>query len=650
MKKIMRHINKIFLLLCAGALFSCSKLDIPPVNIVGENEIFGSKEGMTAYIARMYSTLPMEDFKYYIANSGLFNYSGTMYKQQSCLTGEAIGRDTQGAEGEKGSYWDGPYSCIRIACKLLETLPDYKKNFTESDYNTWMGEAYFYRAFLYYSLVKRYGGVPKVDKVIDYPAKVDYEGTKMPRASEEAIWDFIGNDLDKAYDLLPETNQKGRANKSVAAAFKSRVMLHAGSIAKYNTVDEKDGDVRICGIPSSRAKDYFKAAYDASLKVDSGKYSLYKGMWKAGDHNAIATNFGAIFVTETNETIFARYYDAQNAAHAFDDSAQPHQTSTGNNNSELNPTLDFVEMFDGIEKDANGHLKCFDDNGHYRVFSTPYEIFKDCEPRLEGTVILPHSTFKDQVIDLHYGVWAATTSVTTMGPLLTEEENFSMNYTSKYGNEQAPLVTTGRDITYTFPDGTKMSICGKSGVYNAWNFGGISGFYQRKYLNPTAGSNNTGSVSKQPWIELRYAEVLLNRAEAAMELISLGETGTYKSEAFKCIKDIRERAGATPLASENDLTIDVVRKERRKELAFEHKAYWDLIRWRVLHIEQNNTKYRTLSQFYSLPDKKWFLDPKYQETRGGFSYIYTFNQRSYYQQIPTAEITRNPNCKQNPGY
>ena len=632
----------ISLLLGAGLLFSCSDMDIPPMNIVGENEIFGSKEGMTAYVSRMYSTLPIEDFKYYYAQSGLFNYSGTAYKQQCCLTGEAVGRDTPGAETENVSYWDEPYKQIRVANKLLETLPKYESNYTAADYKTYLGEAYFCRAYTYYALVKRYGGVPLIDKVVDYPASVDLEGTQVPRNSEEEIWDLIADDLDKAYDLLPETNQKGRINKYGAAAFKSRAMLHAGSIAKYNTVNEVYEGVRICGIPADRAAGYFKAAYDASLLVDKGGYSLYKGKWKAGDRAAIAENFGYIFQADTPEIIFARYYRSPDAVHGFDDSAQPQQTSTGNNNSEINPTLDFVEMFDGLEKDAAGHLKCFDDKGYYRLFTTPYEIFKDCEPRLEATVILPHSQFKGQTIDLHYGIWLGQ-SAATMGPLLTEAENFSQNYTAKYPAATSDLRTSGGAANLTLPNGKVMPIAGASGVYNGWNFGGISGFYLRKYLNPKAGSNNTGSVSDQAWIEIRYAEVLLNRAEAAMEM------GTNKSEAFKCINQIRERAGANLLASEGDLSIDVVRRERRKELAFEGKTYWDLRRWRIIHLEQNNTKWRTLSQFYSYVDDKYFLDPKYQETRV-YNYIYTFNQNQYYQAIPGAEITRNPNCKQNPGY
>ena len=644
----MKHIKFISLLFGVGLLAACTDMDIPPMNIVGENEIFGSKEGVTAYVARMYSTLPIEDFKYYHTYNGLFHYNGTCYKQQCCLTGEAIGRDTPGAEVESASFWDDPYKQIRVANKMLETLPRYQSNYTAAEYDMWMGEAYFCRAYIYYALVKRYGGVPLIDHVVDYPASVDLEGTQVPRDSEESIWDLISDDLDKAYDLLPETNQKGRISKYGAAAFKSRAMLHAGCIAKYNTVNETVDGVRICGVPESKAKTYFKAAYDASMLVDGGSYSLYKGKWKAGDRAAIAENFGTIFVNDTPEIIFARYYSSPNAVHGFDDSAQPQQTSTGNNNSEINPTLDFVEMFDGLEKDNAGHLKCFDDDGHYRLFTTPYEIFANCEPRLEATVILPHSKFKGQTIDLHYGIWLGE-SAATMGPLLTEAENFSTNYTAKYAPNTSNLRTTGGAANITLPNGKVMGIAGASGVYNGWNFGGISGFYLRKYLNPVAGSNNTGNVSTQTWIEIRYAEVLLNRAEAAAELVSLGEGGSYRSEAFRCINQIRERAGADLMAGESDLTIDAVRRERRKELAFEGKAYWDLRRWRIIHLEQNNTKWRTLSQFYSYVDDKYFLDPKYQETRS-YNYIYTFNQNQYYQAIPGSEITRNPNCKQNPGF
>lgn len=655
--KIM-NLKRIIIFASLAVASACSNLDIPPMNIVNEEDIFGSESGIISYVSRMYSTLPMEDFRYAFNNTDLFHKDDVHYLQQDCLTGDAIGRDTGGALQESAGYWDNAYKWIREANLFMETLPKYSSKYLQADVDTWNGEAYFCRAFIYYSLVKRYGGVPVVDKVIDYPATVSFEETKLFRDSEEAVWDFIASDLDKAYELLPNTNQKGRADKSAAAALKSRVMLHAGSIAKYNEVEENYNGVRICGIPATRAKDYFKAAYEASKLVDSGKYGLYMGKWAEGNKQAQYENYCTIFTEDTKETIFGRWYSNPNSVHNYDNSAQPMQTSTGGNNSELNPTLDFVEMFDGIEKDAKGHIANFDENGHYRLFDSPYDFFANCEPRLRAAVILPHDTFKNQVIDLRRGIWTGP-SAATIDPLL--DPNYVGNYNSVY-NDATPLkLSNGSGFNNTEAnmivrkDGTKMTRAGASGVFSEWDFGGISGFYVRKYLNPVPNTDNSGNSSTQTWIEIRYAEVLLNRAEAAYELVLAGESvaqsgENYKTEAFKCINEIRRRAGADLLASEDDLTLDAVRKEVRKELAFEHKNWWNLKRWRIIDEEQTNRRWRTLAYFYSVEDDKYFLDQKYHEPRGGNLYIYTFDTRYYYQPIPGTEITRNTNCKQNPGF
>ena len=78
---------------------------------------------------------------------------------------------------------------------------------------------------------------------------------------------------------------------------------------------------------------------------------------------------------------------------------------------------------------------------------------------------------------------------------------------------------------------------------------------------------------------MRYAEVLLNRAEAEYELGTSNAANI--GDAFTVINEIRSRAGAIPLASAASMTIDTIRKERRKELAFENKTWWDLRRWRT---------------------------------------------------------------------
>jgi hypothetical protein len=638
------------------SISACTDMEIPPINLLGENEIYGSNEGVMSNMARIYSRLPIEDFKYYYPSG--FNFNGTPYKQMACLTGEAVGRDTQGADTEGFSYWDDGYSQIRDINTLLEKLPSYTAALQESNVKTYLAEAHFARAYTYFALVKRYGGVPLIDATVDYPASVDMEGTHFFRASEEAIWDFIAKDLDDAIQNLPETSPaKGRVNKYVAAAFKSRAMLYAGSIAKYNTVnevqDQNGTPVRICGIPSTRANDYFKAAYDAAkLVVDSKKYALYKGLWKANDPVAQYNNFKSIFLTETTENIFVKYYDAINSTHDYDESAQPAQTKSGGNDSELNPSMDFIEMFDGITKNSLGRFKNIDDNGKYILFNSPLSAFANAEPRLRATVLLPMDTYRNQVIEIRRGIWTGDASQ-GISPLANEGDvgncnelvNANLKLASSLGSNPAIPLKAGD------PNGTTMKSAGVNGPVSNWDFGNVGGTYLRKYLAESGVTN--GYNSTQSWIEIRYAEVLLNQAEAAYELLSAGSSSpdNYRTVAFNNINSIRERAGATLLASEAALdNINIIRTERRKELAFENKTYWDLKRWRILYEEQNNRRFRILNSFYSTDAQKYFLSVKFQEPRGGYQYIFTFDTRYYYQQLPASEINKNPNCKQNPGY
>lgn len=648
-------LKKYIFALCLGAMTSCVDMDIPPMNILGDEEIFGSTEGVTSYMARLYSTLPVEDFRYSHAN--MFFSGGANFAQPSCLTGEAISRDTHGAEIEKANYWDAAYAAIREMNYFMETLPKYESSHSAAEIENLIAEATFLRAYTYYALAKRYGGVPIIDKVVDYPASVSIPQTQLFRDSEEATWDFIAKDLDYAITHLSTKSQKGRANKYVAAAFKSRAMLHAGSIAKYNEVNEVYNNVRICGIPAERATDYFKQAYAASKIVDEGGYELYKGEWAADDKNAQYTNFVNIFLKDTKENIFVKYFSYPESVHSYDCFAQPTQTSTGGSNTEICPTLDFVEMFEGFEKDANGHFKNFDAEGYYKLFETTMEPFKNAEPRLRATVLLPGDEFKGESIEIRRGIWVGTGD--KISPLLPPDTyNFYDDY-SAYVDDATSLLKLAKresqntdDTAITLKDGSKMKRAGKSGSVKFQEIGcTVSGFLIRKYLNPNQ-QNTNWNQSSQNWIDIRYAEVLLNRAEAAMELVAAGiatdvSGDNYKDVAFKCVNDIRERAGASLLNSSTDVTIDVVRTERRKELSFENKTYWDLKRWRIIHKEQSTRTYRTLQPFFAADAMKYFMDIKLQEQGGK---VYTFDTRNYYQQIPSGEITKNPNCKQNPGY
>jgi len=659
-------LRKIILTISFAATFSaCSDLNIQPINVLGEGDIYGSNDGVMSQVARIYSRLPMEDFKYYYAAASpasMFNSSGALYKQMACLTGEAVGRDTQGADTETSPYWDEAYAEIRDINTLLENVPDHADALGETETKTYLAEARFCRAYTYYALVKRYGGVPLIATTIDYPASVDLAGTQIFRASEEAIWDFIAAELDEAIANLPETSPvKGRVNKYVAAAFKSRAMVHAGSIAKYNTIeqtqDQNGTTVRTCGVPSGRANDYYKAAFEAAqMVIAGGKYALYKGQWVAGDKAAQAKNFRALFLNETTENIFVKYYDANNATHSYDESVQPYQTKTGGNDSEVSPTMDFIEMFDGIAKDENGLFDNIDDNGYYRLFNSPLDAFANAEPRLRATVLLPMDTYRGKVIEIRRGIWTGNANSGKITPTAKEGDLGNVADLNDPLFSLASSLSTNLDpkslvpLEAGDPHGAKMTPSGVNGPVSAWDFGNTGGTYLLKYLTETGPT--TGGNSTQSWIEIRFAEVLLNQAEAAYELYQAGASeANYHNVAFTNINSIRERAGAIMLANEADLnSIDTVRKERRKELAFENKTYWDLKRWRIIANEQTNRHWRILNPFYSTNAKQYFLSVKYQEPRGGFQYNFTFDPKNYYQQIPVTETTKNPNTKQNPGF
>ena len=619
---------------------ACKKLDTLPPSIISDQDVFSSSAGVTAYMARMYSELPIEDFRY-SPERGLNMF--WIISPTSATTGEALSRDQNGSMQENTglSTWGDCYRTIRDANYFSENITKYASNFTADQVNQWLGEARFIRAATYFALVKRYGGVPLVDKVLNYPEQ-SIEELKIPRTSEEKIYDFISTDFDFAYANLPETNQVGRANKYVAAGFKSRAMLFAGSVAKYNQVTLVDGGGnRLCGIPAAKAVTYFKAAYDAAALLQ-GKYDLYKKNWAAGDKDAQYQNYVNLFFDATSsENIFVRQYHYPESVHGYDAYNVPRQLMGANGySSEVNPTLNYVELFDGFPKNSDGTIKTTT-GGKYDLYTNTVDIFANAEPRLRATVVLPGDVLKGVSIEIRRGIYTGPTAG-GISPLLPAGS------TAHYPTTNIVESANAAQTPYKLPNGSTMNPAGLSGYFTGDGTNSVSGFSIRKYIVPDKPTSLVlENRSDQTWIELRYAEVLLNRAEAAFELNALGQSDkSYLQDAFTQINAIRERAGATLLTGTADLTVNVVRNERKKELGFENKQYWDMRRWRVADKEQNSTIYRTLMPFFSANDNKYFFDARLDERNSR----YTFDTRWYYEQIPQNEIQKSQNLVQNPGY
>ena len=171
-----------------------------------------------------------------------------------------------------------------------------------------------------------------------------------------------------------------------------------------------------------------------------------------------------------------------------------------------------------------------------------------------------------------------------------------------------------------------------------------TGYYLKKFL--TDGLNLTqGQTAQHNWVAYRFAEILLNYAEAVNE--AWGPTTVpegYPASASRALQYVRDRASLS-LPPVEARTIDsfreVVKHERQVELAFEDHRYWDLLRWKDAMTVLNS------------PVKG------VKVTRTGDTYTYkvvnvadrTFAARNYYLPLMRSEIENSAGTlEQNPGY
>jgi len=209
-------------------------------------------------------------------------------------------------------------------------------------------------------------------------------------------------------------------------------------------------------------------------------------------------------------------------------------------------------------------------------------------------------------------------------------------------------------------EGTQGSSSTKiiSGTYNTSNNDALNkqsgastrtGYYLRKLLrsdcNPDP-SKNTGQ--KHYTARIRYTEIFLNYAEAANEAYGPTGTGSHSYSAYDVIKKIRQRAGITggdayleSIKSDKDKMRELIRNERRIELCFENKRFYDLRRWKVPTANLNETVKGM--QVDKLSDGTLKYTPINVEARNYKDYM-------YFGPIPYSEIRKFNSLEQNAGW
>jgi hypothetical protein len=661
-----KNILSIFSLCALMGLSGCNAfLELEPLDKVSPDQLLETEGGVKALLANIYTMIPMEDFNYR-PNAG-FNQRGYDGVNETTnlafLTDEATRSDGGVGIGYEGfNYW--PYGDIRQVNIFMQNVEKAKEAGTISvaDADRMTGEAHFARAYMYYGLVKRYGGVPLIDKVQDDDYANGGPGAvAVPRSTELDTWKFVLNECTLAAATLPDATSGSdlyRVTKWAAYALKSRVALHAASVAKYWNLAPLAGEAvtqkLVGGMTSADADAFYKECIEASkfLIENSGK-SLYKPA--PATVKEAASNFQTLFLNDQNEEIiFSKAYlngtTNTNQGHSYAQFNILPQVNPGAlKYGRFNPMLEIVDLFedytdDGTGKSAkivtrtDGNEDAYIANFHNMnnasvvntLMSVPfvkyndlYEPFANKDARLLASVVVPGSSY-------------AGTEIIIQGGFIKDNNSYvaySNESTQKNGTTYYALGAEGETMFSGFNNVN-------SGEDANWT---ATGFGVRKYMPEGESMSPDRLSSTTSYIDMRLAEVYLNYAEAVVENGSgLGD----KELAENYLNALRRRAGHTDRIS---LTLENVLKERRVEMAFEGKRFWDMNRRREFHTEFSNNRIR--KALVPMLDLRG-AEPKYvfarvnyfgDETRGGR----TFQNINYYRGIPN--IATN-GLVQNPGH
>lgn len=608
----MKAIRKIFMvILPALVLISCQKdwLEREPQDMLTDEQIWNDRELIVSVLAQQYNRLPA----HYSLTAGwqlMSEYDEAMW---SGFSNDEWRNNIPFYDIFRWNYWD--YGLIRDINLSIDNL-EAADGLTEADKTGLLAEFRFLRVVVYFELVKRMGGVPLITEQLLY----NYDGDPTPlqrsRNTETEVYDFLAAELDEIKDQLGNTGSKTRANPYTALAMKSRIMLYAASLAKYNNlmpspITTTNGEV---GIAASRSNGYYTQALEAAQEVIAGPYSLYHG--NAAD---LGENFYEALTNKNSaEVIWAQDF-AIGKTHFFTydnifRSAREDNLSPGC----ITPSLNLVESFEYLDGTPGAlHTSAGND---YVYYDHVEDIFAGKDARLYGTVIYPGTSFRgvNAVIQAGIKEWDPQSQ-----SYLTREGNLGSSYAGE--------VLTGLD-----------------GPHRSTLETTNTGFYLRKYLDRSGGASSRSQLSTTWWVRLRLGEVLLNAAEAAMEL---GQTEL----ALQYVNQVRERAGfSQPLAQ---LTLEHIMNERRVELAFEDHRVWDLKRWRRAHELWNGNPSGAESVIYALYPYK-VIRPGDPERDGKYVFEkivaprfrapHFFNLYNYYSGIPQNVLNNNPLITRNP--
>jgi hypothetical protein len=371
--------------------------------------------------------------------------------------------------------------------------------------------------------------------------------------------------------------------------------MYAGSEATWGTV-QLNG---LVGIPQSKAVEYWTASYNASRSIiTSTKFSLFN---KYADK---VKNYRNIFLEENNsEVIFSEIFDGVSGkGHSWDMWQNPYSYNVWAGGQQASVYLEMVESYDNTDGTSGVIDRSKIASGYWWTLDA---LWGKKDPRFKASI-----------------------------------------YT--HGTPWAPAGILDYHDAIETPDGSKwLDVGSYNGVLcRSRSYGRSTPFGVLKYLDESKGIIPERFYSTTDYIVFRLGEIYLNYAEAAFELNKTGD-------ALWAVNEIRKRAGMPELIT---ITRDIIRHERKIELAFEGNRYFDVRRWKtaVTDLTKSFSGLRFILQgsslvgsTYNVTNQKFKLYLVPDVTGIPMPY---FVQMHYYLPISSGRTANNPNLIENPGY
>lgn len=327
---------------CGMMLLTSCELDRLPETTLADNTFWQSETDLRGACNKLYVDLPGFDHD----------------RRADDIIGTAANGTSSGnwSLPSTAGDWTNPYNRIGVCNNIITKGAE--APLSEAQKNRWLAEAYFFRAFHFFDLVKKYGDVPLILKAFDSTSDPDIKMARTPR--EEVILQCY-SDLKFAEEWLPEIDAVssdadwGRVSKSAARALMMRIGLYEGTFVKYHGL-------------TSDSKAHLKVAVDAAERIiKSGKHALYPDYQKLFYFDGEGR--------QNKENVFVKVYGPNGAGATI---MHGNSRQLENGVSVTRQTIDQYLYTDGLPREKS--VLAMVPEIHYN------DIFENRDPRLAMTI------------------------------------------------------------------------------------------------------------------------------------------------------------------------------------------------------------------------------------------------------------------------